>query len=118
MSGAAKNDAPDEPGGGELSIFTALVIFLLIVILVIAAAGYYGSTIILGTYDRDPIDIWPDQFQLIHESVSLRTSDGVPLKGWFIPARNSSTRTILVCHGWGSNKGKVDPNRSRIIRGP
>ena len=27
------------------------------------------------------------------------------LKGWFIPSRTGSDRTLIMCHGWGDNKG-------------
>lgn len=39
-----------------------------------------------------------------YEAVRIPTSDGLTLDGWFIPERNAS-RTIVICHGAGANKG-------------
>ncbi len=38
------------------------------------------------------------------EDVSFPTADGLTLRGWFIPARQPSSRTLLVCHGLGANR--------------
>ena len=47
-----------------------------------------------------------DELGRMHEEVSLTTSDGVRLSGWFFPARHGSPRAplvFLVCHGNGGN---------------
>lgn len=38
------------------------------------------------------------------EDVAFRSSDGVLLRGWFIPHKGSNT-TIVLCHGVSANKG-------------
>lgn len=37
------------------------------------------------------------------EEVSFETSDGLTIRGWFIPDGDSDT-TVIVCHGLGANK--------------
>ncbi|HNT96807.1 MAG TPA: alpha/beta hydrolase [Elusimicrobiales bacterium] len=50
----------------------------------------------------------PDQFRLAYEPVVFPSTDGVALRGWFIPAGGErSSRTIVFCHGWGSNKSEL-----------
>lgn len=50
----------------------------------------------------------PDNYKLAHETVEFSTADGVRLKGWFIPAPGGeSGRTIVFCHGWGSNRAEM-----------
>jgi pimeloyl-ACP methyl ester carboxylesterase len=39
-----------------------------------------------------------------YEDVTLTTGDGLTLRGWFIPARESSERTVVICHGLGANR--------------
>lgn len=40
-----------------------------------------------------------------YENVAFRTSDGLTLRGWFIPAcALSSDRTLLICHGIAANR--------------
>jgi len=57
----------------------------------------------------------PDQYKLAYETIDFATADGVRLRGWFIPAaggesplrEDKSGRTIILCHGWGSNRGEL-----------
>lgn len=50
----------------------------------------------------------PDQFRLAYEPVVFPSTDGVALRGWFIPAEGEAgSRTIVFCHGWGSNKAEL-----------
>ncbi|MCK4753446.1 MAG: alpha/beta hydrolase [Planctomycetes bacterium] len=44
----------------------------------------------------------PDELGFDFEDVVFKTSDGLKLNGWYIPAENSET-TILFCHGNGGN---------------
>lgn len=44
----------------------------------------------------------PEELGLEFENVKFRTSDGVQLNGWYVPARKS-VYTILFCHGNGGN---------------
>ena len=46
---------------------------------------------------------------LPYESAQFAAADdGVPLSGWFIPARPGAL-TVLICHGIGANKGNFLP---------
>lgn len=55
-----------------------------------------------------PVTIDPEQFHLAYEKIFFKATDGVDLVGWFIPAVSGETdKTIIFCHGWGSNKGEV-----------
>ena len=50
----------------------------------------------------------PDQYKLAYETVEFSTADGIRLKGWFMPAPGGeSGRTIILCHGRGSNRGEL-----------
>ena len=39
---------------------------------------------------------------VVYEDVSLRTEDGLNIKGWFIPA--ISNKAVIIAHGLGANK--------------
>lgn len=55
-----------------------------------------------------PVLITPEQFYLIYEKIFFKSTDGVELSGWFVPAGGGETnKTMIVCHGWGSNKGEI-----------
>lgn len=78
----------------------------------LAAAALYGicwwgAGIILHPPAMSPMWIFPEQFGLRYEKISFKTRDGLELKGWFIPSTTGDRRTILMCHGWGDNKGEL-----------
>jgi pimeloyl-ACP methyl ester carboxylesterase len=88
-----------------------LVFFIILFSAALLAAAYYHSKALLDpAKHRTPISIWPDKFNLIFEPVEFMSADGVQLKGWFVPADEFSDKTIILCHGWGTNKGEVMSN--------
>jgi len=54
-----------------------------------------------------PMEFSPESFNLEYENVSFKTSDGLKLKGWFIPGEGN--KTIIVMHGYPTNKADVLP---------
>lgn len=48
----------------------------------------------------------PADFKLKPEAVTLLTSDGIKLDGWFIPNKNSK-KVVIICHGYPMDKGDV-----------
>lgn len=78
---------------------------------VLAVAVYtlcwWGASLILHPPTMSPMWIFPEQFGLRYERIAFKTRDGLELKGWFIPSTTGDKRTIMMCHGWGDNKGKL-----------
>ncbi len=54
---------------------------------------------------RLPVTLPPWQVSEKLEDVSFTTSDGVPLKGWYIPSRNGAA--IVAIHGYNGNRSHV-----------
>ncbi|MCH8741586.1 alpha/beta fold hydrolase [Patescibacteria group bacterium] len=52
--------------------------------------------------------ITPASFSLDFEKITLKTSDGVELKGWLIPKQNSD-KVIIALHGYPADKGDILP---------
>jgi alpha-beta hydrolase superfamily lysophospholipase len=73
------------------------------------AASYWGAGIILYPPNKLRLEAFPEQFGLRYEKISFKTKDGLTLKGWFIPSNSDpkEERTLLMCHGWGDNKGEL-----------
>ena len=69
--------------------------------------GWWGAGLILHPPKMSALAVWPEQFGLSYEKVSFQTSDGLTLKGWFLPSPTGDERTLLMCHGWGDNKGEL-----------
>ena len=83
-------------------LFSAIVLFGCAVII-----AYLKSDSIIRPA-KMPLAVLPEHFSLAYEPIQLTTDDGVFLKGWFIPSvKGESDKTIIICHGWGTNKGDI-----------
>lgn len=83
---------------------------------VLTAASWWGARFALAGGARTPLTARPEHFGLSCEPVDFQTTDGVRLRGWFIRADPDSDRTILLCHGWGTNKGEILKSTHRLCR--
>ena len=50
----------------------------------------------------------PADFELDFKAVTIKTTDGIDIAGWFIPQQNSD-RIIIALHGYPADKGDVLP---------
>jgi len=82
---------------------------MLISIVVVLLIAYWGLGTIL--YFMQPTFLYgpvrevpytPDELGLDFENVVFKTSDGLRLSGWYVPAAGSRF-TVLFCHGNGGN---------------
>ena len=78
-----------------------------IVLATVAAICWWGSGVILHPPRMSPMSVFPEQFDLVYENFLFKTIDGVTLRGWFLPSPNGDERTLIMCHGWGDNKGEL-----------
>lgn len=65
------------------------------------------STILIKT-PRDYYEWKPSSFGLNFEEIEFKAEDGIALKGWFIPNKNSKS-TIILLHGLGTNRSDMTP---------
>lgn len=87
------------------TILTIIGLVIAIVIL-LSVINFYAATHPpkLGRY------IIPSSLGLEYEDVSFKTSDGLTLRGWFIPSKNNKTgAVIIVGHGYPFSKSDVLP---------
>lgn len=85
----------------------AFFLVLVTVVAALLALCWWGSGIILHPPAMSPMWVFPEQFGLRYEKVAFETKDGLELKGWFVPSPNGDKRTLIMCHGWGDNKGEL-----------
>ena len=83
-----------------------ILIFLLIIAFIILFS--FLTFIMSIKPGKWPIEFTPESFKLKYEDVTFETSDGLKLKGWFLPG-NKSNNTIIVMHGYPTNKADVLP---------
>ncbi len=78
-----------------ITILILLVLFLLV-----------GWTVWIAKGHKSDIRVLPADYQLQSQTISLHTTDNVEIQGWFLQAKHS-TKTIILVHGFGMNKGEV-----------
>src|SRR5579862_1356798 len=83
----------------------------LIALLVLIALGAgiieFGARFLLTSGVLRPQTITPETFGIHYEKVRFTTEDGVPIAGWFLASKAASDKAIILCHGWGTNKGEI-----------
>lgn len=68
---------------------------------VVGVSVYVGWNLSHG--EPRPVDTNPAEVGLAYETVEFASSDGITLRGWFLPAGNSS-QTVIFAHGYRSNR--------------
>ena len=90
----------------DIIIKNLILIFLLLAAFIILFS--FLTFIMSIKPGKWPIEFTPESFNLEYENVTFETSDGLKLKGWFLPG-NKSINTIIVMHGYPTNKADVLP---------
>lgn len=83
------------------------LIYLGIIILLVSFIGFYLAVRPV----RIISDLTPERFGVKYETVSFKTSDGIFIKGWFVPSEKPHAKTIIVLHGYPADKGDILPSR-------
>jgi pimeloyl-ACP methyl ester carboxylesterase len=77
----------------------------LVIVLVLIGAGYLGASYVMFDEFTRPehhaVERAP-RVQGAYEDITIRTSDGLALRGWFFP--RSTDRAVVVVHGRNSNR--------------
>lgn len=53
--------------------------------------------------------VTPKDFGIPYEDISIKTSDNILIRAWFIPSTNSKAKTIILLHGYPADKGNILP---------
>lgn len=69
--------------------------------------SWLGAMVAMRGGMHVPMRHKPEDYGLPYELVEFKAADGVTLRGWWLEAARPSNRTVIGCHGWGSNKGEV-----------
>jgi dipeptidyl aminopeptidase/acylaminoacyl peptidase len=82
------------------------IVFIVFCFLVIASLwGFYSSI-------RPPkfiSSLTPRDLKMAYEAVSFRTGDALMLRGWYIPAAQTSEKNVILLHGYPADKGNILP---------
>ncbi len=89
-----------------------ITLIVLGVVLVVAAAGLLYVTrnnaidmVYNRMEDRDPLTASPSDYGMPYENVTVTTSDGYTLAGWFIPPQNGAV--VIAQHGYHGDRSNM-----------
>lgn len=75
-----------------------ILLCLSILFFPMAVASYYAGKRIVARREPDP-PAYPTEFGMDVEAVRFKSTDGLSLEGWWIPASTPTKRTVIQCHG-------------------
>jgi fermentation-respiration switch protein FrsA (DUF1100 family) len=84
--------------------------------LVLSNAGYIGLIIYWLTepVQRPVCCTTPADLGLEYEAITLTTTDGLRLAGWYIPSQNRAA--VILLHGYGNNRLEMLPRAEILAR--
>ena len=101
-----------------LTILLSLVPIIFLISIFIIGFSWYIASDSLKPVNLSKIKT-PGDHQLSFENFSV-VSDGLTLKGWFIPVQDASKKSkappIILTHGWGGNSEKMLPHAEYLNR--
>ena len=88
------------------------------VLLFYAVAGYLRSADMFGDHPRwRGMNKGPADFGLSGETVSFNSTDGIPLKAWWLPTPSSSRGAVIVAHGIDHTRQVMLPRAAFLVHG-
>jgi pimeloyl-ACP methyl ester carboxylesterase len=89
-----------------------------VVVLFYAVAGYLGSADMFGDHPRwRGMGRGPADFGLRSETVSFDSTDGIPLKAWWLPASDRPRGAVIIAHGIDHTRQVMLPRAAFLVRG-
>ncbi|MBW2249199.1 MAG: alpha/beta hydrolase [Deltaproteobacteria bacterium] len=82
-------------------LITILALVVVLPLIVIYGIGYFAAHKALHL-PHQPILKTPAEYGLKYENISFKSTDKIPLKGWWIPGDSSAV--IFIIHGYGANR--------------
>jgi uncharacterized protein len=82
-----------------------IVLIALAFLFLVSIWGFYMSI-------RPPkiiSSITPQALNLQYENISFKTTDGLTLRGWHLPSKKESAKTLILLHGYPADKGDILP---------
>lgn len=86
-----------------------MTVFIVIALVLIVVAGTLvfvrRRALILVHPPRMPVTVFPEAVGFTnYETIDLTTSDGIDLRGWYVPPTDSSGAVMIYLHGLGINR--------------
>lgn len=118
-----KTKSPKHSGRVSLRIdrtvsCAALAATATVVVLFYVVVGYVGSANMFGDHPRwRGMNRGPADFGLRSETVSFDSTDGIPLKAWWLPASGTPRGAVIIAHGIDHTRQVMLPRAAFLVRG-
>jgi pimeloyl-ACP methyl ester carboxylesterase len=87
-------------------------------LLLYAVVGYLGSADMFGDHPRwRGMNRGPADFGLLSETVSFDSTDGVPLRAWWLPASGTPRAAVIIAHGIDHTRQVMLPRAAFLVHG-
>ncbi len=97
-----------------MSIYTALILLLVITGVLYVVVCFIFSGLLIYSH-RQPVTTSPREYGMDYEDIEFKSTDGLTLKGWFIPG--TSKKVVIVTHPFPFNRhGFSTENQGWITR--
>jgi len=95
-----------------------LAAFSVVALLFYAFVGYLGSADMFGDHPRwRGMNRGPADFGLRSETVSFDSTDGIPLKAWWLPASSTPRGAVVIAHGIDHRRQVMLPRAAFLVHG-
>jgi pimeloyl-ACP methyl ester carboxylesterase len=89
-----------------------------VVVLFYAVAGYVDSANMFGDHPQwRGMNRGPSDFGLRSETVSFDSTDGIPLKAWWLPASGTPRGAVIIAHGIDHTRQVMLPRAAFLVHG-
>lgn len=88
------------------------VIIVLIALIIVAFCIKFYKAL---NWQQPPLKVFPKDLGFEAENITFQNEDGITLKGWFIPCKNSS-KTLVLMHGFEMDKSQILPQTVNLAK--
>ena len=89
---------------------TVIIILIALIIFVFCVKLYKALN-----WQQPPLKVFPKDLGFEAENITFQNSDGIDLKGWFIPCANSN-KTLILMHGFEMDKSQILPQTINLAK--
>jgi uncharacterized protein len=91
----------------------ASLVVIILVLWTISICGWFFSGLILNV-KRMEISTTPSEYGLKYENINIKRGN-IELKAWFLTPPQKSNKTIILAHGWGTNRSDILPGKIFLL---
>lgn len=88
---------------------------VIIVLIILIVAAFCVKLYKALNWQQPPLKIFPKDLGFEAENVTFQNSDGIDLKGWFLPCKNSA-KTLVLMHGFEMDKSQILPQTINLAK--